>query len=76
MILTIPSLEGDPIEDFGIRVAEAWKIGQKGTANGVILIVAQKERKIRIEVGRGFEGILPDVVASRIIREVIAAALS
>ena len=71
-ILTIPSLEGDPIEDFGIRVAEAWKIGQKGTANGVILIVAQKERKIRIEVGRGFEGILPDVVASRIIREVIA----
>ena len=72
VILTIPSLEGDPIEDFGIRVAEAWKIGQKGTANGVILIVAQKERKIRIEVGRGFEGILPDVVASRIIREVIA----
>ena len=71
-ILTIPSLEGDPIEDFSIRVAEAWKIGQKGTANGVILIVAQKERKIRIEVGRGFEGILPDVVASRIIREVIA----
>src|SRR4029450_12517304 len=71
-ILTIPSLEGDPIEDFGIRVAEAWKIGQKGTANGVILIVAQKERKIRIEVGRGFEGILPDVIASRIIREVIA----
>jgi len=71
-ILTIPSLEGDPIEDFSIRVAEAWKVGQKGIANGVILIVAQKERKIRIEVGRGFEGILPDVIASRIIREVIA----
>jgi uncharacterized protein len=70
-ILTIPSLEGDPIEDFGIRVAEAWQIGQKGAANGVIFIVAQKERKIRIEVGRGFEGILPDVIASRIIREVI-----
>jgi len=71
-VLTIPSLEGDPIEDFGIRVAEAWQIGQKGAANGVILIVAQKERKIRIEVGRGFEGILPDIVASQIIREVIA----
>jgi uncharacterized protein len=71
-ILTIPSLEGDPIEDFSIRVAEAWKVGQKGIANGVILIVAHKERKIRIEVGRGFEGILPDVIASRIIREVIA----
>src|SRR4029450_1237411 len=71
-ILTIPSLEGDPIEDFGIRVAEAWKIGQKGKDNGVVLIVAQKELNIRIEVGRGFECILPDVIASRIIREVIA----
>ena len=72
VVLTIPSLEGDPIEDFGIKVGDAWKIGQKGTANGVILLVAQKERKIRIEVGRGLEGIMPDAVASRIIREVIA----
>lgn len=72
VVLTVPSLAGDPIEEFGIRVAEAWKIGQKGTANGVILIIAHQERKFRIEVGRGFEGILPDVVASRIIREVIA----
>ena len=71
-VLTIPSLEGEPIEDFGIRVAEAWQIGQRGAANGVILIIAQKERKIRIEVGRGLEGILPDVIASQIIREVIA----
>src|SRR5262249_43035871 len=71
-VLTIPSLEGEPIENFGIRVAEEWQIGQKGAANGVILIVAQKERKIRIEVGRGLEGILPDVIASQIIREVIA----
>jgi len=72
VVLTVPSLEGDPLEDFSIRVAEAWKIGQKGFANGAILIIAQKERKIRIEVGRGFEGILPDAIASRIIREVIA----
>ena len=71
-VLTIPTLEGHPIEEFGIRVAETWKIGQKGRANGVILIIAQKERKIRIEVGRGFEGIMPDAVASRIIRENIA----
>ena len=71
VVLTIPTLEGDAIEDFSIRVADAWKIGQQGVANGVILLVAQKERKIRIEVGRGFEGILPDLVASRIIREVI-----
>src|SRR5262249_10559844 len=71
-VLTIPSLEGEPIEDFGIRVAEAWQIGQRAAANGVILLVAQKERKIRIEVGRGFEGILPDIIASQIIPEVIA----
>ena len=71
VVLTVPGLEGDGIEDFSIRVADAWKIGQKGIANGVILVVAQKERMIRIEVGRGFEGILPDAIASRIIREAI-----
>jgi uncharacterized protein len=70
-VLTIPSLEGDAIEDFGIRVADAWKIGQKGFDNGAILIIAQKERKLRIEVGYGLEGVLPDAIASRIIREVI-----
>ena len=71
VVLTVPGLEGDGIEDFSIRVADAWKIGQQGIANGVILVVAQKERKIRIEVGRGFEGILPDAITSRIIREAI-----
>jgi uncharacterized protein len=70
-VLTIPSLEGDPLEDFSIRVAEAWKIGQKGFDNGAILLIAQKERKLRIEVGYGLEGVLPDAIASRIISEVI-----
>jgi uncharacterized protein len=70
-VLTIPSLEGDPIEDFGIRVAEAWKIGQKGFDNGAILLIAQKDRKLRIEVGYGLEGVLPDAIANRIISEVI-----
>ncbi len=70
-VLTIPSLEGDTIEDFSIRVAEAWKIGQKGFDNGAILLVAQKERKLRIEVGYGLEGVLPDAIANRIIAEVI-----
>jgi uncharacterized protein len=70
-VLTIPSLEGDAIEDFSIRVAEAWKIGKKGFDNGAILVIAQKERKLRIEVGYGLEGVLPDAIASRIIREVI-----
>ena len=70
-VLTIPSLEGDPLEDFSIKVAEAWKIGQKGFDNGAILVIAQNDRKLRIEVGYGLEGVLPDAIASRIIREVI-----
>lgn len=70
-VLIIPSLEGDVLEDFGIRVAESWKIGQKGFDNGVILLIVQNDRKLRIEVGYGLEGVLPDAIASRIIREVI-----
>jgi uncharacterized protein len=70
-ILTIPTLAGDSLEDFSIRVAENWKIGQKGFDNGAILLVVRDDRKLRIEVGYGLEGILPDAVASRIIREVI-----
>ncbi|MCE1226723.1 MAG: TPM domain-containing protein [Geobacteraceae bacterium] len=75
VLLTIPSLEGDVIESFAIRVAEAWKIGQKDKSNGVILILAKKERKIRIEVGTGLQGVLPDITAGQIIRNVIAPAL-
>ena len=55
-VLTIPSLQGESIEDFSIRVAESWRIGQKGVDNGVILIIALKDRKLRIEVGYGLEG--------------------
>lgn len=71
VILTIPSLQGEALEDFSIKVAEAWKIGQKGKDNGIILLVANQERKIRIEVGRGLEGRLTDLVAGRIIDLVI-----
>lgn len=70
-VLTIATLESDSLEDFSIRVAEAWKIGHKGGDNGAILIVARDDRKIRIEVGYGLEGVLPDAVAYRIIQEVI-----
>jgi uncharacterized protein len=72
VILTVPSLQGDTIEDFGIKVAQAWKIGQKIKDNGLILIVAKQERKIRIEVGRGLEGRMTDLLAGRIIDLVIA----
>jgi uncharacterized protein len=71
VILTIPSLEGENIEEFGIKVAERWKIGHQGKDNGVLLIVSKRERKIRIEVGRGLEGKLTDLMAGRIIDQVI-----
>lgn len=71
-LLTVPSLEGDSLEDFSIRVAEAWKIGQKEADNGAILLIAKADRKIRIEVGYGLEGRLTDLLSGRIIRNVIA----
>lgn len=71
VILTIPSLEGEAIDGFGIKVAEAWKIGQLKKGNGIILIVAKQERRVRIEVGRGLEGRLTDLLAGRIIDSVI-----
>ncbi len=69
VLLTVPSLQGDPIEDFSIRVAETWKIGHAGLDDGIIVIVAPNDRTARIEVGRGLEGVVPDVIASRILRE-------
>jgi len=70
-VLTIPSLQGDALESFSIRVAEAWKVGQRGFDNGAILLVVRDDRKLRIEVGYGLEGVLPDAIANRIINEVI-----
>ena len=70
-VLTIPSLEGDSLEDFSIRVAENWKLGKKGFDNGAILLIARNDRRLRIEVGYGLEGVLPDAIANRIINEVI-----
>ncbi len=67
VILTISSLEGEVLEDFSIRVADQWKIGQKGKDNGVIILVAKDEKKLRIEVGRGLEGALTDLMSGRII---------
>ncbi len=71
VVLTIPSLGGDAMEDFSIRVAEQWGLGQKGNDNGAILLIAKGDRKIRIEVGYGLEGKLTDLMAGRIIRNVI-----
>ncbi|KAA0888151.1 TPM domain-containing protein [Oryzomonas rubra] len=70
-VLTVPTLQGDDLEQFSIHVAEQWKLGQKGKDNGVLLILAQAERKVRIEVGMGLQGVLPDITASHIIRDVM-----
>lgn len=69
VLLTIPSLQGDDIDQFAIRVVDSWKIGQKGKDNGVLLVIAKAERRVRIEVGMGLQGVLPDITASRIIRD-------
>ena len=68
-VLILPSLEGEPLEEYSHRVATAWKLGQKGTDNGALLFIALKERKLRIEVGYGLEGTLTDLRSSRIIRQ-------
>lgn len=73
-ILIVPSLEGESIDQFGIRVAEAWKLGTANNDNGVILLIATSDHKIRIEVGQGLEGPLPDAICNRIIRNEIAPA--
>ncbi len=68
VVYTTNSLQGYPIEDYGYQLGRAWGIGQKGTNNGVILIVAPNEHKVRIEVGRGLEPQLTDLLSSLIIR--------
>jgi uncharacterized protein len=70
-VLLVPTTEPEAIEQFGIRVAEQWKIGRKGVDDGAILIVALKDRAVRIETGYGLEGALPDAVAKRIVDEII-----
>lgn len=69
VIVTLPSLQGYPIEDFGYRLGRHWGIGQKGKDNGVLLIVAPAERKVRIEVGRGLEPVLTDSLSGIIIHQ-------
>ena len=71
VLVTLPSLQGFPIEEFGYKLGRHWGIGQQGKDNGVLLIVAPKERKVRIEVGRGLEGTLPDAMAKLIIDNAI-----
>lgn len=70
-VLIVPSTKPEPIEDFAHRVGEAWKIGRAGVGDGVLVIVAKDDRRLRIDVARSLEGALPDVTARRIGREIM-----
>lgn len=72
VVVTLKSLQGTSIEDFGVQLGRAWAIGQKDKNNGAIVIVAPNERKVRIEVGYGLEGALTDAVTRLIIQNAIA----
>lgn len=71
-VYIIPSLEGEILEDYAVRVFKEWGLGQKGRDNGVLLLIAINDRQVKIEVGYGLEGALTDLTASRIIRNEIA----
>jgi uncharacterized protein len=70
-VLIVPTTEPEDIEQFGIRVADRWKLGRKNVDDGAILLVAKQDRRVRIEVGTGLEGVLPDAIASRIVGDTI-----
>ena len=70
-VLTIDSLAGEPIEDFSVRVAETWKLGRRDKDDGVLILVAKDDRKMRIEVGYGLEAVLTDARCARILDEVM-----
>ncbi len=70
-VLLVPTTQPETIEQYGLRVAETWKLGRKGVDDGVLLVVAKDDRSLRIEVGYGLEGAIPDAVAKRVIEEII-----
>ncbi len=70
-LLTLPTTSGQPIENYALAVAREWKLGKPGKNDGALLVVAVQDRKLRIEVGRGLEGELTDLMCGRIIRDVM-----
>ncbi len=70
-LLTVPTTSGQPIENYALAVAREWKLGKPGKNDGALLVVAVQDRKLRIEVGRGLEGELTDLICGRIIRDVM-----
>jgi uncharacterized protein len=74
-VLIVPTTQPETIEQYGIRVAEAWKLGRRGVNDGALLLIAKDDRAVRIEVGYGLEGVLPDVLANRIVDQVVVPRL-
>jgi len=72
VVAIFPSLAGENLESFSIRLAQAWRVGQKGLDNGVIFLIFLQERKTRLEVGYGLEAVLTDAIAASILRDVVA----
>jgi uncharacterized protein len=70
-VLIVPTTQPETIEQYSIRVTDAWKLGRKGIDDGILLIIAKHDRAVRLEVGYGLEGILPDALAKRIVDEII-----
>lgn len=70
-VLIVPATQPETIEQYSIRVAEAWQLGRKGVDDGILLLIAKNDRALRIEVGYGLEGAVPDAMAKRIIAEII-----
>lgn len=71
-VLIVSTTRPEPIESYSLRVAEAWRLGRKGVDDGVLFVVARDDRRMRVEVGYGLEGAVPDAIAKRIIAEVVA----
>ena len=72
VVLTVPSLQGESIEDYSYEVFNEWGLGQQGRDNGILIVVVPAEKRMRIEVGYGLEASLPDIIAGRIIRNIMA----
>lgn len=70
-VLTLPSLEGEILEDYSLRVAETWKLGRGKFDDGALLLIARDERQMRLEVGYGLEGVIPDAYAKRILDDIL-----
>lgn len=74
VVVTLPSLDGAPVDDYAISLGRAWEVGQEGKDNGVVVLVSKNDRKMFIATGYGVEGALPDAIANRIVERVMTPA--